>query len=312
MKFVYIVFFTCCAFAQFGCGHLLYPAERRVLIQKNMIIDPPDDLNIPIIKEDGSKIGLLHAWLFHSKSKDKKAVVVHFHGNGENLTTHFLFFHWLREFGYDYLIFDYRGYGISSDARASQEKTVEDGLAIFNYVREKYPNLPVVAIGQSLGSNVLVRTLQEMNDKKLAMPILVVLDSSFLSYKQAASSVMSQRWFLYPLKPLSYLVISDEWSARSKVKLTPSLPALFFHGTNDPIINIELGKENFEKWPGPKHFITQEKGGHTAAFSDRFIKINRPILVQCIESIRLQPESFKDCIEPAESKIKSKGSHETL
>lgn len=243
----------------------------------------PRDFFIPVYTETTDPF--LHAWYFPAQSKVKKGLVVHFHGNGQNLTTHFLFMSWITDFGYDYLIFDYRGYGASSGESANQQSTVEDGQAVFRYVAENFKGTPVIAFGQSLGSNVLVRTLQELNKRNhtAQLPAFVVLDSSFLSYQEAASSVLGQKWFLYPLKPFAYLLLSDEWSADEELEHTPPLPALFFHGTADITINYALGKKNFERWPGPKVFSTQEGGGHTSAFSEKHFVESRSVFLHCAE-----------------------------
>ena len=278
-----------------SCNHLLYPAERQAFVEQKSIRPIPQDIYIPVLKND--KNSFLHAWYFSANSKIKKGLVVHFHGNGQNLTTHFLFMNWIIEYGYDYLIFDYRGYGASSDEQATQLKTVQDGEAIFNYLHENYQGVPIIAFGQSLGSNVLVRTLQELNQKgfKELLPSVVVLESSFLSYQQAGSSVLGQKWFLYPLKPLVYLALSDEWSAANLIKFTPEIPALFFHGNKDSIIDYKLGKKNYELWPGEKIFITQEEGGHISAFADkRFIK-SRIIFLQCMDNILSKKGLIENC-----------------
>ncbi len=256
----------------------------------------PQDVSIPVL--NGTEKGEVHGWYFAANSAVKKnRLIVHFHGNGQNLTTHFLFFRWMIDYGYDYLIFDYRGYGSSSGESASQQKTVEDGEAVFKYVHENFSQDKVVAIGQSLGSNVLVRTLQEINRKNQnqLLPQFVVLDSSFLSYQSAASEILSSRWFLYPLIPFSYVLISDEWSAKSQLKFTPKLPALFLHGTQDQTISFEQGKKNFDLWPGPKVFSTQDGGGHTSAFSDRRFLSARAMLLDCIEAALESERSFEKC-----------------
>lgn len=275
-----------------GCTHLLYPADRDAFVDQEKIRPIPKDIYIPV----GGENSLLHAWHFPAQTKSK-GLVIHFHGNGQNLTTHFLFFKWLTDHGYDYLIFDYRGYGASSDKEATPIKTVEDGQAVFKYAFDHFPNLAVVAIGQSLGSNVLVRTLQELNEKKRLsyLPKLVVLDSSFLSYQKAARSILSQRWFLYPLKPLTYFAISDDWSAENNLQFTPSIPALFFHGTNDQLVNFELGKSNFESWPGPKVFSVQAGGGHTSAFGNQRFQQNRMLLLKCMDQALSETQPFTNC-----------------
>ncbi len=288
-----ILFFACEILT--GCTHLLYPAERQAFVVQSSIRPVPQDIYIPV--NENSLTPYLHAWYFPAQSKLKKGLVIHFHGNGQNLTTHFLFMSWIIDYGYDYLIFDYRGYGASSDEFATQRKTVEDGLAVFRYAHEKFKDLPLIAFGQSLGSNVLTRTLQEItkNTQRELLPSLVVLDSTFLSYQEAGSSVMGQNWLTYPLKPLVYLLISDEWSADKLVKFTPPIPALYFHGTDDVTINYDLGKKSFEQWPGPKVFVTQKDGGHTSAFSEsRFIN-SRVTFLKCAEFAIKNKNPFEEC-----------------
>ncbi len=261
-----------------GCNHLLYPAEREAYIASKYLKPVPQDIYIPVNETEK-----IHAWYFPAQSKIKKAAVLHFHGNGQNLTTHFQFFSWMTQFGFEYVIFDYRGYGSSSGEQATQEKTVQDGLAALKYMKDTFKDLPLITIGQSLGSNVLVRTLQDADSGLL--PDLVVLDSSFLSYQRAARSIVKQRWFLYPLVPFTYLAIDDDFSAYVQMKKTPKLPAVFFHGTGDTVISPVLGKENFELWQGPKSLVLNEGGVHTAAFGDRRFIDNREILIRCFDMV---------------------------
>ncbi len=277
-----------------GCNHLLYPADREAFVKKELIVPEPIELMIPIADDKAEPY--LHAWLFKSKSQKPKALIIHFHGNGQNLTTHFMFFRWLIDYNYDYLIFDYRGYGLSSDKKASQEKTIQDGLAVFHHIEKHFKNVPVIAIGQSLGGNVLARTLQEMNQQKKKLPVMAVFDSTFLSYKNAGSSVLSQRWFLYPLKPLAYILIDDTWSAKKEVDQSPPLPALFFHGTKDPIIKYHLGTDAYNRWPGPKHFMAQDGGFHTSAFGDKNFIHNRPLILSCFDSVLKIKGAFENCL----------------
>jgi alpha-beta hydrolase superfamily lysophospholipase len=291
--FVKIILLFLTGLSVTACNHLLYPASRLPFVDPVAIIPQPIDLTI--FHNPENKTSYIHAWYFKNKTPIKKGVVLHFHGNGQNLTTHFMFFKWVIQHGYDYIIFDYRGYGVSSDSNANQQKTVEDGIAAIKYVKENFKNDKIITIGQSLGSNVLVRSLQEINKSKQTelLPDLVVLDSSFLSYQQAASSVLGQRWFLYPLKPLAYLVISDTWSAKDEFEKTPILPALFFHGTADAVIDIKQGQENFKLWPGPKAFFIQQGGQHTSAFADEKFKASKEILLNCIDETFKQ--NFSNC-----------------
>ncbi len=280
-----------------SCNHLLYPASRETFVSKKFLTPPPLDLTIPVYITPNSEqqIGFLHAWHFPAQSKMTKGLVVHFHGNGENLTTHFNFFRWVTTFGFDYIIFDYRGYGKSSDQYATQEKTVKDGLAVFSYIHKSFKSQKIIAIGQSLGSNVLMRVLQDLDSK--LYPDLVILDSSFTSYQAAARSALSQQWFLYPLMPFSYLAINDTFSAEAQYEKTPALPVIFFHGTADTLIKKENGINNFNRWPGKKVLVLNEGGRHISAFADpQFLDSNKEIFLSCFSLIEKGDLSnFENC-----------------
>lgn len=307
-----ITFFIFCAFA-IGCTHLLYPAIRHPFVDSTKLRPVPLQKVIPVENFMGDEAsdakplfagseGELHSWFFPSQTSKRLGLVLHFHGNGQNLTTHFIFFMWVIDNGFDYMIFDYRGYGASSDDSATPIKTVQDGMTMLKYVKDNNPGVPIIAVGQSLGSNVLVRTLQELNTQKALqkyLPDMVVLDSSFLSYQQAGSSVLSQRWFLYPLKPLAYLTLNDTWAAIKKIDQTPSIPALYFHGAQDQIIRKELGNANFEKWPGPKAFV-EVPGGHISAFADpASVRTSRLQFLSCFNSVINKSKNFSTCKESA-------------
>ena len=276
-----------------GCNHLLYPGDRYPYLIPEQIKPIPQELKVELpIKNE-----FLHAWYWPAQSSKTKGIVVHYHGNGQNLTTHFLFFKWMTEFGYDYLVFDYRGYGASSGEKASQEKTVEDGIAVLEYVAKSYPGRPVIAVGQSLGSAVLARSLQEIQARgqKELLPKVAVFDSSFISYQAATRSVLKQRWFLYPVIPISYFLISDEWSPANRLQDQPDMPALFFHNTGDLIIRSELGEDAFKNWKGPKLFIKDENGSHTSAFGDPKFQHRKKQLIDCIDLIVVQSQNISNC-----------------
>ena len=280
-----------------GCSHLLYPGDRFPYLIPEQIKPHPVDLKIPVLNSSTNES--LNAWYFSTPQKKRNGLVVLFHGNGQNLTTHFFFFKWIIDYGYDFLIFDYRGYGASSGEQASQQKTVEDGISVIDYIHKNFADVPLITIGQSLGSAILGRSLQELKKENRTemLPRLVVFDSSFISYQSAARSTLSQRWFLYPLKPFTYFVIDDDWSPKATLKNQPVLPALFFHNEGDPMIHMDLGQEAFDSWRGPKFLIKDKDGGHTSAFADpRFVE-NRVTLIRCLDFVVNKKQNLEECIK---------------
>src|SRR5690606_22141072 len=104
----------------------------------------------------------LFGWYFKNrKGVSPKATVVFFHGNAENLSSHYLSLAWLVDYPYDFFIFDYQGYG-RSHGDPSPQKTVEDGIAALELMNERAPGRPLIVFGQSLGGAIALRTVVEV------------------------------------------------------------------------------------------------------------------------------------------------------
>lgn len=245
-----------------GCSSLLYFPTRVQHYDPAKMDVKWDDVVFPSL--DGTRLG---GWYFHhkdSKLKKPKATLVFFHGNGENRTSHFATLVWLLDYGYDFFIFDYRGYG-NSEGVPNPKGTVEDGVAAIRWVNQnKAENVPLVVFAQSLGGAIALRSLIEL---KKEVPIAwIVIDSSFQSYQWAGMSVLSQSLIGSILEPFSFLALSDEWAPLDRVKELAPTPILVMHGDQDRLIGYRLGERLFIEAGEPKEFLRIEGGNHTDAF----------------------------------------------
>jgi hypothetical protein len=238
-----------------GCSHLFYyPTDKFYYDPSKFLLSPQDVW----LDADGEKI---HAWYFEPKKGPSKGSLVFFHGNAENLTSHYIHLSWLPAEGYSFLIFDYPGYGRSS-GKPTPESTVKAGMAAIEWMAKKDPR-PLVVYGQSLGGAVAQRAVLELKDH---VPFKgVVLDSTFNSYGKIARLKMSHAWFTWPFQPLTYLLLSDRWAAKDVAKISP-IPVLVIHGTADYVVEPELGQELFEKLAEPKELWVIPGGSHTDVF----------------------------------------------
>ncbi len=230
--------------------YLYAPPEKFKLDYENRIIE----------SLDGTR---LHSWFFPNQDtiKKTKGLVVLFHGNAQNISSHYLSVVWLAKKGFDVLVWDYRGYGLSQ-GEPSLEGVHQDSVAILNYVhkmKEDHNYEKLVLIGQSLGGNILMRALKD--DKKAKEISLVVLDSTFLSYEEIAKDRLQTVWFLYPVSFLAPLLVSDEYSPKELIKDYP-YPAVILHSKKDTVIPFAFGEEVYSRWGGPKDFWISEEGGH--------------------------------------------------
>lgn len=224
-----------------------------------MPVQPHD---IYFASEDGTK---LHAWQFtHAAGQPSKCVVLQFHGNGQNMTTHFYSLYWILEYGVDYMTFDYHGYG-ESDGKPSPKATVEDGHAVLRKVHELYPDKKIVVLAQSLGGAIGLRAaIDERNEVPIA---LIFADSTFASYRSVARSVLAKHWLTWLFQPIGWLAMSDAYAPGDDIAKLSPIPLVVIHGDADQIVDVSMGRDVFARARDPKELWIVPQGQHTDALS---------------------------------------------
>jgi pimeloyl-ACP methyl ester carboxylesterase len=205
----------------------------------------------------------IHYWYFPSKKENDK-LVLFFHGNGENLSSHFLTLSWLPEFGVDFVIFDYPGY-YKSVGTPTPKTTAESGRDIITFFSKKYAHKKIFLFGHSLGGIIALKALELLNIKEQDRVKGVYLDGTFKSYRQAGASVLKKSWVTWWLFPLSYVVLSDEWAPNLE-RLPKSVKYFVAHSKQDQVIDFQLGLELFYSLPESKQWYPIEFGPHGSTF----------------------------------------------
>jgi fermentation-respiration switch protein FrsA (DUF1100 family) len=213
-----------------------------------------------------------------------KGVVVQFHGNGENVTSHFVYVSWLALDGWDVLAFDYREFGDSEGGR-SLKGSAADGVAALAYARAKAPGLPLVVIGQSMGAGLALAALDRDGGAGLRA---IVLDSAFPSYERLARRKFPLLWLMAPLSPL---LLPDSLSPDKLIARRARVPLLMLHAPGDPVVPYAEGRRLYELAPAPKEFWDVPGRGHTEAFGLRETKF-RPRLLKFLDDA-LTPGRYK-------------------
>ncbi len=212
--------------------------------------------------EDGER---LQVWVIEGELP-RRGVVLHFHGNAENRTSHFHFVSWLARRGYDVVVFDYRGYDGSSGT-PSRQGLYLDAQRALSAVCASFSG-PRFLLAQSLGGAVLVPALADSSDQSCYRA--VVIDSSFASYREMAEVKLEDFGVPAFLRaPLRYLVGNAHEPSAAAPRVT--LPALVLHADADPVVPIAQGRRLFDGLGSlDKEFIVIPAAGHTAAFADEF------------------------------------------
>lgn len=246
-----------------SCSSVFYQPDRKLHVApQNFDIFPT---NLVIQSDEKTKIS---GWFFKSSVKKTKGTIVQFHGNAQNMSSHYMTMIWVLKHGYHLMVFDYRGYG-RSQGEPSQAGLYRDGLAALEQAHELHqkhsPAGKFVVLGQSLGGAVLARSLADFENKKEVD--VLILDSTFASYKDVSRRTLQMGWLTYIFSPLTYILISDEYASG------PHLPnlkmkTLVIHDEFDPVVSIKSGEKVFELLGSKnKTFWKLKWRSHIAAFA---------------------------------------------
>lgn len=261
--FLVSFFITGCTSVFYQPDRFLYSDPSKQGIQKQDVI---------FHSKDGTR---LLAWYFPPPPQMRETgTIVQFHGNAENISTHSLTLAWLAQQGYGVFSFDYRGYG-ASQGDPTPEGVYQDSLAALDEAWKKYSTSPIartgkkrkklIVIGQSLGGAIALRALQDWTHKDQVD--LLILDSTFLSYKTVARRKLASHWVTWLFSPLGYLLVSDKYSPKEQIGKN-TIPLLVIHDQRDPVIPFDLGEEIYELAGGKKEFWKLDQGRHIGVFSE--------------------------------------------
>ncbi len=288
-----------------GCNSVFFQPDAEIYSEPTSFSPPALEhfLTVGNAFDDKGEPDRIHVWTLLPRSPPK-GIVVHFHGNAQNLTSHVHFLSWIVAEGYGLVTFDYRGYGRSSGT-PSRQRAIEDGEAVLASTAKAYASLPLVVVAQSLGGalgTVAVARFQTQFPGRLQG---LVLDSTFGSWRDLARRKLAQAVVTWPLQfPLSYLV-SDELSA-SEALAQLDLPLFQTHAVDDAVVpfeaglalaraartNVPLGEAG---WP-PRFLATT--GGHTSAFTPSPGNVRKALLAFLESATKKQkPEKLAPTVE---------------
>ncbi|MGC5702252.1 alpha/beta hydrolase [Pseudomonas sp. NFXW11] len=246
-----------------GCSSLLfYPEPGLPFTPERAKLEYRD---ITLTTADGLK---LHGWWLPAKpGVEVKGTVLHLHGNGGNLAWHLGGSWWLPEQGYQVLLLDYRGYGLSEGA-PSLPAIYQDVDAAFQWLDQapEVQGKPLILLGQSLGGALGIHYLVQHPERQRQLKA-VVFDGVPASYRDVGRYALSTSWLTWPLQvPLSWLV-PDADSALHALPHLNGVPKLIYHSIDDPIVPLSNGILVYQAAPPPR-VLQLTRGGHVQTFAD--------------------------------------------
>lgn len=237
-----------------GCTNFFFLPERAHYLKPSEIGLAFEDRFVE--NSEGQK---LHSWFLPAVGEER-GLILFFHGNAQNISTHIASVSWLPAQGYSVLLADYRGYGMS-EGEADYDGVQDDVRRMLEYALSLSDKL--VVFGQSLGGALTIYGVSSLEAREHIRG--VIIESAFSSYRAIAQEKIGGTWLGYLVQlPLSYLV-RDTYSPLKKVASISPIPLLFVHGENDEIVPFHHSLKLFEAAKEPKKLITIPQGSHISS-----------------------------------------------
>ncbi len=176
--------------------------------------------------------------------------VIFCHGNAGNMADRLHDVKLLHAMGVNVLIFDYRGYG-TSEGKPGEQGTYEDAVAAWDHLVDTRGESPqrIALFGRSLGGAVAIELARRRN------PGALIVESTFTNLADVGR-------IHYPFLPVRW-ILKHRYDSIDKIGAI-ACPKLFFHGTGDTLIPIDLARKLFAAAAEPKEFV-ETPGGHSDA-----------------------------------------------
>lgn len=157
---------------------------------------------------------------FLSQIKEKKGIVIYYHGNMENINHYINFVQPFTKNGYEVWMQDYPSFG-KSTGKLSEQKLYIQALQIAKLANKQIGNDSLIIYGKSLGTGIASYVASQMKSK------ILLLETPYYSIP----SLFANYAFMYPTQVLcKYKIYTYQYLQKV------NCPIIIFHGTKDEII----------------------------------------------------------------------------
>lgn len=239
-----------------GCASLFFlPQSQWLQNPANQGLAYED---VVLIHADGERV---HGWWLPAEGT-VRGTVYFLHGNAENISTHLLSVQWLPARGFNVLLVDYRGYGLS-DGKASVRRASEDVQLGLDWLRGsgRLGGDPLIVFGQSLGGSLAIPVLAA--EKNHGRYDCLIAEAPFAGYRRIVSDVMRRQWLLWGLRPL---LLPWQPGGPDPIDHIGSLraPLLLLHSRADQVVPFSHAELLLAQAPAASQ-LEEVSGGHIAA-----------------------------------------------
>jgi fermentation-respiration switch protein FrsA (DUF1100 family) len=257
-----------------GCTNFLFQPMRVHFMTPDVLGAEYEDIYIKT-SDDIS----LHGWKLLAEG-NISGNILYFHGNAENISTHFANVRWLTKHGFNVYLFDYRGYG-KSEGVSQLDAIISDMESMIGYTVKQIPEDEKLAIiGHSLGGSLAIYGVAKTSYRNRIKVLMTV--EAFSDYRDATQDVLSLNWFTWAFQwPLSFTVDNSYRPINVAGEIAP-IPLVLVHSTQDRILPFYHGEALYAVAEEPKKLKPVE-GAHNHVFN---LSENRRVMLKYLEKYK--------------------------
>ncbi len=227
-------------------SRLIFVPSQKIEITPKELDVPYDEVWLPVNETDR-----LHGWWIPSPVP-RIGVVLYFHGNANNISSHINEARMFRQLGFDVLLVDYRGYGRSVGQFPNEERVYQDAQIAWDYLTQQKSVEPqdIFIYGHSLGGAIAIELA--VNNPQVAA---LIIEGSFTSIRQ-----MGEYRTFFSIFPLD-LIVHQHFDSLSKIKHL-QMPLLFIHGIEDTVVPAKMSQVLYDAATAPKKLLLVPNADH--------------------------------------------------
>src|SRR5258706_750604 len=242
-----------------GCATqaLLHPDTARKAAAKRTVGpgaygDHPEF--ITVTNQNGCR---LTGWGFFSPTN--RGVVLVGDGNATGIAQTYEYNRYLMNKGFNVLVLSYQGFD-ANEGKANIKSLYGDVETFYSFCRERFPGQPIALMAESI-STAPFFCFASNHPELAALVVEAMVDP-----KSVAFAKLNDWWLFYPFYPLTigaaWLIsagVPDNLDVQRALQIPSNVPALFIHHPGDKITPYRIARRIFDKYQGPKQWVTLEK-----------------------------------------------------
>ena len=243
------------------CLGVFFYQTRLIFKPTQQLTETPDMQQLAYedvwIGADGGSVPAgqgLHGWWLPGQTGNLSGLsltLLYLHGNSENIGANLGLAHRYQQMGFNVLLVDYRGYGLSPGPFPNERRVYEDAIAAHDYLTKtrQIQTQQLWLFGHSLGGAIAI----ELSTQRQAAGLIV--QSSFSSMLQAVKLSGQYDWM-----PVNW-ILTQRFDSLTKVPQL-SLPVFYIHGLADDTTAAVMSEQLYAVSLSPKELWLVPEAGH--------------------------------------------------